>query len=163
MNPVPMADLLEWTAVVADEVRDGRHDVHADPDERWHVRLFQDDRVDVWLISWTTEQGTQMHDHGGSAGAFTVVTGELSEAVWDPAAAGVVERTVAAGDAVAFGSSYVHDVRNLGTDTAVSIHAYSPPLTAMNFYDIDNGDLVPLAKVWTDDPEVAVPDLKAVS
>ena len=51
--------------MVADEVRSGRHDVHADPDERWHVRLICDDRVDVWLISWTTDQGTQMHDHGG--------------------------------------------------------------------------------------------------
>jgi predicted metal-dependent enzyme (double-stranded beta helix superfamily) len=163
MNPLPMADLVEWTAIVADEVRQGRHDIHADPDERWHVRLFQDDRVDVWLISWTTEQGTQMHDHGDSAGAFTVVSGELAEAVWDPTVGGVVERSVASGDAVAFGTSYVHDVRNVGTQTAVSVHAYSPPLTTMSFYDVVDGGLEPLARVWTDDPEVAVPDLKAVS
>jgi predicted metal-dependent enzyme (double-stranded beta helix superfamily) len=163
MNPLPLADLVEWTAIVADEVRQGRHDVHADPDERWHVRLFQDDRVDVWLISWTTEQGTQMHDHGDSAGAFTVVSGELTEAVWDPTVGHVVERTVATGDAVAFGTSYVHDVRNVGIQTAVSVHAYSPPLTTMSFYDVVDGELEPLAKVWTDDPEVAVPDLKAVS
>jgi hypothetical protein len=163
MNPLPIADLLEWTAIVADEVRLGRHDVHADPAERWHVRLFQDDHVDVWLISWTTEQATQMHDHGGSAGAFTVVSGELSEAVWDPTVASVVERTVSTGDAVAFGTSYVHDVRNIATETAVSVHAYSPPLTAMSFYDVVNGELEPLAKIWTDDPEVSVPDLRAAS
>jgi len=163
MEPLPLSDLLEWTAIVADEVRAGRHDVHADPAERWHVRLFQDERVDVWLISWTTDQGTQMHDHGGSSGAFTVVSGQLSEVVWDVVTGAVDERAVSAGDAVTFGATYVHDVRNVRSRTAVSVHAYSPPLTHMNFYDVVDGELEPVARIWTDDPEVAVPDLRAVS
>jgi hypothetical protein len=163
MNALPIADLLEWTAVVAEEVRHGRHDVHADPVERWHVRLLRDDRVDVWLISWTADQATQMHDHGGSAGAYTVVTGELSEASWDPISGEVTEQVVRAGDAVGFDPAYVHDVRNLGGETAVSVHAYSPPLAHMNFYDVVDGRLTALAKIWTDDPEVAVPELRAAS
>jgi len=163
MEPLPITELLEWTAVVAEEVRSGRHDIHADRDERWHVRLLCDDRVDVWLISWTTDQGAELHDHGGSAGAYTVVTGELSEASWDPITGQLVEQGVSAGDAVAFGPSYVHDVRNVRTGTAVSVHAYSPPLTHMNFYDLVDGHLTTVAKIWTDDPEVAVPDLRAAS
>lgn len=160
---MPITELLEWTAVVAEEVRTGRHDVHADPEERWHVRLLRDERVDIWLISWTTDQGTQLHDHGGSAGAFTVITGALSEASWDPVTDQLTEQPVAAGDAVAFGPAYLHDVRNVHFDTAVSVHAYSPPLTHMNFYDVVDGRLAPLAKIWTDDPEVTVPDLRAAS
>ena len=163
MEPLPLTELLEWTAVVAEEVRNGRHDVHSDPDERWHVRLLRDERVDVWLISWTTDQGTQLHDHGGSVGAYTVVSGELSEASWDPITGQLAERRVSVGDAIAFGASYVHDVRNVRSKTAVSVHAYSPPLTHMNFYDVLDGEVVPLAKIWTDDPEVAVPDLRAAS
>jgi predicted metal-dependent enzyme (double-stranded beta helix superfamily) len=163
MNPLPIPELLEWTAMVAEEVRDGRYDVHADPEERWHVRLFQDERVDVWLISWTPDQGTQLHDHGGSAGAYTVVSGELSETAWDPVSCRMLEHPVVAGDEVAFGSAYVHDVRNLGTETAVSVHIYSPPLAHMNFYDVINGRLTRLAKVWTDDPEVAVPNMEVAS
>ena len=54
MEALPIADLLEWTSIVADEVRQGRHDVHADPDERWHVRLFADERIDVADIYSTT-------------------------------------------------------------------------------------------------------------
>ena len=163
VEPLSLTELLEWTAVVAEEVRRGRHDIHADPDERWHVRLLRDERVDVWLISWTTDQGTQLHDHGGSLGAYTVVSGELSEARWDPVTAQLTEQVVAAGDAVAFGASYVHDVRNIRSTTAVSVHAYSPPLAHMNFYDVLDGELTPLAKIWTDDPEVAIPDLRAAS
>ena len=163
VEPLPLTERLEWTAVVAEEVRRGRHDIHADPDDRWHVRLLRDERVDVWLISWTTDQGTQLHDHGGSLGAYTVVSGELSEARWDPVTAQLTEQVVAAGDAVAFGTSYVHDVRNIRSTTAVSVHAYSPPLTHMNFYDVLDGELTPLAKIWTDDPEVAIPDLRAAS
>lgn len=163
MKPLPIDELLEWTAVVADEVRNGLHDVHADPAERWHVRLMCDDRVDVWLISWTTDQGTQLHDHGGSLGAYTVVSGELDEVAWDPISGELVDQTVAAGDAVAFGHAYTHDVRNVHSETAVSVHAYSPPLTHMNFYDVVDGKLERLARIWTDDPEVAVPDLRAAS
>src|SRR5687768_14901019 len=155
MEPLPIAELLEWTAVVAEEVRSGRHDVHADPEERWHVRLLRDERVDVWLISWTTDQGTQLHDHGGAVGAYTVVSGELSEASWDPVTRQLTEHGISAGDAVAFGQSYVHDVRNIRSKTAVSVHAYSPPLSHMNFYDVLDGELTPLAEIWTDDPEVA--------
>ena len=82
--PMPLADLVALTSSVADDVRAGLYEVHADEQNRWHVRLLCDDQVDVWLISWTQEQGTQLHDHGWSSGAFTVVSGTLTEAVWTP-------------------------------------------------------------------------------
>ncbi len=158
---LPLATLVERAQCVADEVRAELHSVHADVHERWHTRLHHDDDVDVWLISWTTEQGTQLHGHGGSSGAFTVVAGELAEAVWDPVARELGEQERRTGDAVAFGPGYVHDVRNVRAGTAVSVHVYSPPLERMDFFDVDGprGEehLVRLAHVWTDDPEIAYP------
>lgn len=159
---LPLDQLVERACRVAEEVRAERHSVHADPDERWHVRLHQDDDVDVWLISWTQEQGTQLHGHGGSSGAFTVVAGELEETVWDPGAREVDGATRLRGDVVAFGPGYVHDVRNVLPTTAVSVHVYSPPLERMDFFDVEpDADgapgLVRLAHVWTDDPEIAAP------
>jgi len=155
LTPAELADL---TQQVAQEVRDGRHELHADAQERWHVRIRCDEHVDVWLISWTTDQGTQLHDHGGSSGAFTVVEGQLSEAIWAGRAGRLVENVREAGETVVFGERYVHDVRNTDAATAVSVHAYSPPLALMNYYDVDHHDdgraeLVRLASVWTDDPE----------
>ena len=55
-----------------------------------------------------------------------------------------------------FGPHYVHDVRNLGDLPAVSVHAYSAPLTSMTFYDLHDDRLVPVAAVTTGDPEPAV-------
>ena len=161
--PLSLADLAALTRDVADDVRAGLLEVHADAENRWHVRLRCDDEVDVWLISWTQEQGTQLHDHGGSSGAFTVVSGSLSEAVWAPGAETLTETSRTEGDSVLFGEHYVHDVRNVEAETAVSVHAYSPPLSQMNYYDVDGHQLVRLASVWTDDPEAPAPDLRAAS
>jgi hypothetical protein len=151
--PLPLAELVEWTTSVADDVRAGLYDVRADTEDRWHVRLLCEDDLDLWLISWTSEQGTQLHDHGGSAGAFTVVEGRLEEAIWQPGRGELHEHDRSHGDTVVFGEHYVHDVRNIQTETAVSVHAYSPPLSSMRFYDVDAGELTRLAHVWTDDPE----------
>ncbi len=157
LNPV---ELVDYTRFVADEVRAGRYPyVEYDDVERWHQRLYRDQRVDLWLISWLPSQGTQLHDHGGSGGAFTVLSGELTEAIYRPGAAGqsLIDLARGPADSIGFGPHYVHDVRNLCDRPAVSVHAYSPPLTTMNFYDVDgSGALSRLATVATDDPEPIV-------
>lgn len=161
--PLSLAQLVEWTTCVAEDVRAGLYAVEADADHRWHVRLHRDDDVDVWLISWTEDQGTQLHDHGGSAGAFTVVSGELSETIWTPGVQHFAENPRRQGDSVVFGEHYVHDVRNALPGTAVSVHAYSPPLSLMNYYDVEGHELIKLASVWTDDPEEPAAILRVVS
>jgi hypothetical protein len=158
LNPI---ELVEYTRFIADEVAAGRYPyIEYSEQERWHQRIYRDPRVNVWLISWLPSQGTQLHDHGGSSGAFTVITGELSEAVYQPGRAAkqtLRENRRIAGAGIGFGSRYVHDVRNLSDTPAVSVHAYSPPLTTMNFYDIDGrGALQRLATLATDNPEPSV-------
>ena len=160
-DTLDVIELVEFTRFVADEVRAGRYPfIEFDERTRWHQRIFRDQRVDVWLISWLPEQGTQLHDHGGSAGSFTVISGELSEAVYVRTgrdAGQLHERTHKAGRSIGFDRRYVHDVRNLSAAPAVSVHAYSAPLTSMTFYDIHRGGLVELARLITDDPEPAMP------
>ena len=152
------AQLVEFTRFFADEVAAGKYPyVDFDEEERWHQRIYRDQRVDIWLISWLPTQGTQLHDHGGSAGAFTVLSGTLTESVPSGYADGrmrIRDNTRAAGETVKFGRHYVHDVHNTSSAAAVSVHAYSPPLTTMNFYDVDGGDIVKIASMATDDPEV---------
>lgn len=140
-TPLGLADLSTLTRSIAAQVRTGAHDVVLDPDRRWYRRLYADPFVDVWLISWATEQATELHDHAGSLGALTVVSGELQEQRW-VAEQGLRTRRLRAGKGATFALGHVHDVVNTEPAHAVSVHAYSPPLTAMSYYAVDpTGDL----------------------
>jgi hypothetical protein len=98
----------------------------------------------IWLLSWLPEQGTPLHDHGTSAGAFSVVRGTLTERVVAAGRTGVHETTdeLTAGRVRHFGPHYVHQVTNLGPEPAVSVHVYSPGLAWMNTYRVDGAALV---------------------
>jgi hypothetical protein len=137
--PLVLPDLVALTRAIADEVRAGRHRVVVDPRRRWYSRLRGDDAVVVWLISWATEQAAELHDHGGSIGALTVVSGGLTEERW--ASGGLRRRPLGAGRSVGFGLGHVHEVVNPAAAPAVSVHAYSPPLTAMSYYAVRDGRL----------------------
>lgn len=157
------SQLMERTRFYADEVADGKYPfVDFDADERWHQRIYRDAKTDIWIISWLPGQGTQLHDHGGSSGSFTVVSGTLAEAVvaGPPDRRTIDDHDRTAGETSAFGAHYVHDVRNLSNGPAVSVHAYSPPLTTMTFYDLAGGRLEASSSLATDDPEPAyIPEL----
>jgi predicted metal-dependent enzyme (double-stranded beta helix superfamily) len=163
-NPIQLVEHARW---FAGEVAAGQYPyVEYDAENRWHQRLYRDPRIDIWLISWLPTQGTQLHDHGGSSGAFAVLSGQLDEAVYrpDPATGSLTDYQRAAGTAVGFGPRYVHDVRNLSDAPAVSVHAYSPPLTSMNYFDIaEDGQLQKLMTLATDDPEPSVGEALAAS
>ena len=98
----------------------------------------------VWLLSWLPDQGTPLHDHGTSAGAFAVVRGALTERVVAAGRTGVTESQLelSAGRIRHFGPHYVHQVTNLHTEPAVSVHVYTPGLAWMNSYRIDGANLV---------------------
>lgn len=103
------------------------------PTERRFHRVLATDAYEAWVICWPSGESLEMHDHGGSAGAFSIVSGELDEATIE---AGVkVVRTFAPGDTTAFGASRVHAVANRGDAVATSVHVYSPPLSSMVYYE----------------------------
>jgi predicted metal-dependent enzyme (double-stranded beta helix superfamily) len=143
-TPLGPADLAELTRSVAAQVRTGAHEVVLDPDRRWYRRLYADPFVDVWLISWVAEQATELHDHAGSLGALTVVSGVLDEQRWVPSAGALRTRRLRAGRGATFKLGHVHDVVNTEPAHAVSVHAYSPPLPAMTRYELTPGGLVKL-------------------
>lgn len=154
------ADLLRIADEDADDVLSGRYD-HLLPvggipaDERWFTRLRSDDELDVWLISWVPGQTTELHDHGGSLGALTVIAGALQEFRW--AGNRLRHRRLDAGDQGSFPLGWVHDVTwapSAAPTPTLSVHAYSPPLTAMSYYDVtDRSTLRRVRTELTDKPE----------
>jgi rhodanese-related sulfurtransferase len=105
---------------------------------RWFERLYHGPDHDIWVISWLPGQSTGFHDHGESSGAFVVATGTLEEH-----RPGEQTLVIPPGWPRAFGADYAHDVRNVSLAPAVSIHAYSPPLSEMNEYELDGSRLLP--------------------
>ncbi|MBF6236244.1 cysteine dioxygenase [Nocardia otitidiscaviarum] len=161
------ADLLRLTDEGAEDMLAGRYD-HLLPENglwptenRWAVRLLADDEVDVWLISWVAEKSTRLHDHAGSLGALTVLSGALAEFRWN--GSDLRRRILTAGDQASFPLGWVHDVVRADDAEAgdvgplnptLSVHAYSPPLSAMSYYDVTgHGTLKRTHTVLTDQPE----------
>ena len=117
--------------------------VRLDPEGRWYEQIHAGEQYELWLISWLPGQSTGFHDHGGANGAFSDVWGALDERVDPRSGIAATVRPVTHGVVRAFGPHYVHDVRNATKDcVAVSVHAYSPPLSAMTRYDLTTGGLV---------------------
>jgi hypothetical protein len=48
---------------------------------------------------------------------------------------------------VTFDRSHIHEIVNLGSGPAVSVHVYAPRLTAMTYYDFRDGILETKAMV----------------
>lgn len=136
--------------------------VHHDPDQRWYGRLYRSRNVEVWLIGWEQGQDTRFHDHGGSSGAFVVVEGLLAEEYgyverWH----GTHRRTHRQGRPRSFGPEYVHNLGNDAAEPATSVHAYSPPLSAMTYYHPGPERLVPYETVPTAGPEPEIDTARA--
>jgi len=109
------------------------------PTDRWYHRLAEGPDFEVWLLSWLPGQGTDLHDHGGSAGAFFVVSGTLTESTLDGPE--LRARTVASGQGRRFGPHHIHQITNQGDRPAVSVHVYGPALRTMTRYRLDDGRL----------------------
>jgi predicted metal-dependent enzyme (double-stranded beta helix superfamily) len=110
--------------------------VHFSAERRWYRRLVLADDHEIWLLSWLPGQHTGFHDHGEARGAFAVAQGELRETLARPGRNRVRNRCAPAGSVTTFGARHLHNVSNATAVPAISVHAYSPPLTAMRRYEM---------------------------
>lgn len=110
--------------------------VKHDSTQRVYEELLNDAHVTAWLICWMEDHDTGFHDHDVSSGAVAVVSGAVREerlTIDGPPR----KRTVAAGASFHFSPADIHRVRHAGSDPAVTLHVYSPPLLRMGAYMID--------------------------
>jgi len=118
------------------------------PASRWYHRLAEHADHEVWLLTWLPGQGTDLHDHGGSAGAFYVVAGVLTEETPRHPTDGpptLVSRTLTAGTGRRFGTQHIHRVTNHGPTPAISVHVYAPALRTMTRYRLGPNGLETIA------------------
>jgi len=146
------ADLLRIADQGVADILDGRYDAllpsRWDRANRSATRLEQRDDLELWLVSWIDDGESELHDHAGSLGALTVMSGSLREYHWTGEDLRV--RVLGTGDQASFPIGWVHDLMR-GPDPAdavpeaaptLTVQVYSPPLTAQSYYEVtDHGTL----------------------
>jgi predicted metal-dependent enzyme (double-stranded beta helix superfamily) len=129
-------ELEAFVAELADRPELWIHLVRHDSTQRVCEELVSDEHVTAWLICWMDDQDTGYHDHDVSAGAVAVVSGAVREerlTIDGPPR----NRSFAAGHTFHFSPADIHRVRHGGSDPAVTLHVYSPPLARMGAYVVD--------------------------
>lgn len=153
MTTLALRSLADVVSTVAGDPRLWRDHVRFDSGSRYWHRLASLPEADIWLLTWLPDQQTDLHDHGEAIAAFTVVSGSLEEV--RIRAGQRVSRSLTRGQVSWVPAGAVHDVGNRGDSPSISIHAYSPRLSEMTFWDLAGGELRRLSTVSTDQPEVA--------
>ncbi len=110
---------------------------HAD-EARVYEQIWDDERVNAWVICWSEDQDTGFHDHDESAAAIIVIDGHVREERLRLGAAPET-RVIGPGSAFFVAPTAIHRVLHAGTAQAVTIHAYSPPLRRTGAYRIGPG------------------------
>ena len=109
--------------------------------QRRYEELLNDEHLTAWLICWMNDHDTGFHDHDGSAGAVAVINGAVLEERLTIEAR-PRSRPFGAGDVFQFQPADIHRVRHAGSEPAVTLHVYSPPLRRMGAYVVgDDGVL----------------------
>jgi predicted metal-dependent enzyme (double-stranded beta helix superfamily) len=142
--PRQLASIAQQLAAQADVWRPL---LHFDASDRWYTRLTTGAGWEAWLLTWLPGQRTDLHDHGGSSGAFTVLQGALEERTpRNDRPARLASHVLRSPQVRSFGPSHLHQVIGVGDTPAASLHVYGPALTVMNRYELD-ADRGPLLAV----------------
>jgi mannose-6-phosphate isomerase-like protein (cupin superfamily) len=133
--------LAETLSSWAERTEAWRPLVRHDQTERTYALVHRDDDVELYLVCWMPGHDTGFHDHDHSSAAITVLDGAITEERLS--LTGTVERELTSGATVTIAKEAIHRVRHVGTQPAITLHAYSPPLSRVGTYEIaDDGALL---------------------
>lgn len=132
------AELQRFIAWLAAAPERWQHLVSHSSDARIYRQVWDAEDVNAWLICWSEDQDTGFHDHDDSAAAIFVIAGNVREErlrLGSPPEA----RVIGPGQTFFVPPTAIHRVLHAGSVPAVTIHAYSPPLTRTGAYRIGPG------------------------
>jgi predicted metal-dependent enzyme (double-stranded beta helix superfamily) len=127
--------LRAYVALLAERPGEWRHAVRFTPEERHYEEIVRDEFLSAYVICWSDGHDTGYHDHDVSAGAVAVVEGRVAEARLEIGGR-PTSRSYAAPESFSFEAADIHRVMHAGTEPAITLHAYSPPLVAMGEYSL---------------------------
>lgn len=117
------------------------HLVRHSGDARVYEQIWDDEQVNAWVICWSEDQDTGFHDHDLSSASIAVISGAVREDRMR-LGSGPLSRVIEAGSSFTVPPVAIHRVMHAGSAPAVTIHAYSPPLTRTGVYRVgETGEL----------------------
>ena len=103
------------------------------PAARSYEMIWADAHVNAWIIRWSDDADTGFHDHDGSAAGIVVLEGAVVEERLALGAPPLMRR-FGAGRSFHLPAAAIHRIRHAGGPSALTVHAYSPPLTVQGVY-----------------------------
>jgi quercetin dioxygenase-like cupin family protein len=125
--------LEQFVSNLAASPEQWQHHVRHSDDVRVYELIWDDEDVNAWVICWSEDQDTGYHDHDRSSAAIAVISGQVREERLRLGRSPLV-RTVQGGSTFTVPPAAIHRVLHAGQNPAVTIHAYSPPLTRTGAY-----------------------------
>ena len=130
--------LERFAAQLAATPEHWRHLIDDATGSRLYELIWSDSEVNAWAICWQTDSDTGWHDHDESSGGIAVISGQVREERFALGGKPRVRR-LGPGETFVVPSTAIHRVLHDGGEPAVTIHAYSPPLTRMGAYRVGSG------------------------
>ena len=115
--------------------------VRVDAERRRFELVYEDERMDAWVLSWMPGQGTGFHDHYVSSVGLACVQGGVRED-WMRLGEPELEFQLRPGDTRRGGPGYIHRVQYADGEPAVTIHVYSPRLDEVGQYRVGEDGVV---------------------
>ena len=129
------SELEEFVRTLAERPELWQRHVHHIDQVRVYAQIWDDEDVNAWVICWSEDQDTGFHDHDASAAGIIVIDGQVRDERLRLGAA-PSSRVVRPGQLISMPPQAIHRVLHHGEGPAVTIHAYSPPLTRTGAYHV---------------------------
>ena len=134
-------ELEEVALAMADRPEMWEPLVRVDASHRRYELVYEDERMDAWVLSWMPGQATGYHDHYISSVGIAVAAGCVREDLLVYGGEDVAIRLREGGSRQG-GPGYIHRVRHEEGHPAVTIHVYSPRLDWVGQYRLGDDGIV---------------------
>jgi cysteine dioxygenase len=108
--------------------------------------LYNDNNIDVYLIGWSANQASRIHDHPDNGCVLRVLRNEVSEETYIRRDAGIEKlshKNLKVGETGHIKKNTIlHRIINETNEKTLSLHVYSPPNYKTRYYD-EKGGLLP--------------------
>ena len=92
------------------------------------IKVFENDKFDIYVISWNINQESKIHNHSSNGCWLKILEGMLDEKIYNKNIELIKYSIQNQGD-ISFIKDEIgyHSIKNINNNISVSLHVYNPP------------------------------------